>query len=239
MTRVAVASMCPNFFLGRIFGALLVFASGVGGPCFADDPPVQYSGTFVFYKGQIILTRCDGTMPTRVAITDGYPELARIVHPLRTAERNGLPATVRGRMQVDSNGGMSQVLVVSQVVSTEKPVACDPLATDRPFAGTRWVIETDGEAKYPRYAMRFVDRDRFEGADACNLIFGRFEMKSDHEFIVRDMQSTLRACPGGSYHAFVPQLDMTYMFNIRGRVLTLSSQNAPPYRWLASEWDAH
>lgn len=102
-------------------------------------------------------------------------------------------------MQFDSNGGMSQTLVVTRIVSTEKPVACDPLATDRSFAGTRWLVETDGEAKYPGYAMRFGDRDRFEGSDACNLIFGRFEMKSDHQFIVRDMHSTLRACPGGSY----------------------------------------
>ena len=228
-----------DFHLSVIASALLVTACGVGTASLADDLPSQHSGIFVFYNGQIVMTRCDGTPATRVAITDGYPELARIVHVLRTAERNGLPATVRGRMRSDNDGGTGQLLVVTHVASTGKPVACDPLAIDRPFAGPRWVIETDGQAKYPGYAMKFGDRDRFEGSDACNLIFGSLQLQSDHEFSITNMMSTLRACPDGSYHPINLRIDVTYSFKVQGRVLTLSSHGAPSYRWLASVWDAH
>jgi heat shock protein HslJ len=140
-------------------------------------------------------------------------------------------------MQGAGDSGTSQVLVVNQIVATEESVACDPLATDRPFTGTPWLIETDGEVKHPGYRLKFGDRDRFEGSDGCNLIFGRFR-KSDHQVIIEEMLATMRACPDRSFHEFELQSHATYEFKIQGRVLTLSLPSGPPYRWLANEWDA-
>ena len=205
----------------------------------AQDVPQEFAGTFVFHRGNMVLTTCDGTTSTRVAIIDGYPELARAVYPRRASEKNGVRASIRGRLRMPESvdAQSTRTLVVAGVIAIGEAVECDPLATDRPFADTTWVYLVDGETNPRSYALRFDVKGFIDAYDGCNRLSGRYELVRNDDIVVGDLMSTMIVCRPDAPSDFQMPKGGLGKFTIRGRIMTLTSTSGRSFRFLAREWD--
>ena len=55
----------------------------------------EITAVFVVHRGQLVSSSCNGARPIRIVVAKAYPELARLVHPLRRNVLNGITLTVR------------------------------------------------------------------------------------------------------------------------------------------------
>ncbi len=88
------------------------------------------------------MSRCDGTAPIVVSMTDEYPAIAQRVHAFQASELNAIWLTVEGTLE--SHAGEQdlprvQHLRVTRIVATGERVECNLSGKNHPLVGTRWI----------------------------------------------------------------------------------------------------
>jgi hypothetical protein len=203
----------------------------------SEEVSHEISGIFVVHKGNLILSRCDGKTPTRVAMLREYPSLAQAVYPQRGSIANGMRATVVAHLQPPQAGADSERLIIDKLVSLGGAVECDPIAVDRPLIGTQWAFLLDEVPQRRLPWLRFEDGDNFRGNDGCNSFSGKYELEHGTDMVVKGYGSTLVSCWPDLLGESNLRLGNLGKVRVQGRVLTLSIDPTHIRRFVAYEWD--
>ena len=171
-----------------------------------DGPDAKaLTATFVFIKGATFVSRCDGSMPTRVAISDAYSEVASVVEPVRLSRLNAAVLTVVMAPAAPPSGLAAEpAWRVLRVMEKGPMVECNVTAGHRPMVGTRWVQADEtprAPAKAPPGARRAArlwfqlgSNGQFRGDDGCNRLWGKYELKPAGELVFSEVAMTQVAC---------------------------------------------
>lgn len=186
-------------------------------------------------------------------LTEAYPELARLVHPLRKNVRNGITLTVHWREMpndpsIDPYGQVPppdpNARIVTQVSTVGNLVSCRSRPDDSPLVGSSWNEVVDGEVRIPHWVFT-LDVFGFRAADGCNRGRGPYQLKGN-ELTFGGYMHTLVVCGDTDSNGRVREVsleqdwfrpDMPMRVSVHGRVLRIESPGQPARTFIANEWD--
>jgi len=213
----------------------------------------EVTAVFVVHRGQLVSSSCNGARPIRIVVAEAYPELARLVHPLRRNVLNGITLTVRWHEMpndpsIDPYGRVPapdpSARIVTHISAVGNRVSCRSRPDDSPIVGSSWNELVDGEVRIPHWTFT-LQVFGFRAADGCNRGHGPYQLKGNQLTFGAYMQ-TLIVCGDkddkGQFRRMSLDQDwfgtnVPLKVSVHGRVMRIESPDQPARTFIANEWD--
>lgn len=215
-----------------MFGLLHLMPAMAG-----TDAERQFTARFLYFKGQLHLSKCDGSPPVRVKMLGGFWDIAKVVYPLRGSLLNSVALTVTGLEHVAASPGDSapQDVNITRLISVGEKYDCNVSGKPWPLIGTQWIspVQSDSavqagpqRAQRGRFLFALDERGQLSGNDGCNAFQTNYVPLTNSQgfTLMGDTITTTAAC-SLERHSGIHLGQKSYRAEIIGRQLTLNPGN--------------